>query len=591
MAQQAYKDEVILRGLPISKGIGIGFPVFFSVLEEDTSEVPISTKEIEEEINRYRRALDLSRKDLERLQKISVRECPPEIIAILGTHLEMMQDPLITTVIEERIRANQQKTESIFRELIEEYQHRFSVLQDTYFQERVRDIVDVARRILSHLRPLSRLKMSEMAHNSVILAHELVPSETIEASSSLVSAFVTAAGGLTSHAAIIARAKGIPYVANVDIKLLKRVEFQSLIVDGFQGLVIINPTRQTLKKYQEIKKGYLEKYKLLKNATYLKGETIDGYEIRIFANLENPKEIDALIKTGATGVGLFRSEYLFLSRKRFPTEDEQFEIYKRMAKALRGRPLVVRVFDVGGDKKADLALSDEDSKYFLEIGKELNPALGCRAIRFLLRYPALLENQLRAILRASRFGEIHILIPMVSDLSEIRQVRVILERLKKELSQKGVKISKDIPLGCMIEVPSSAIMCDAIAKETDFLSIGTNDLVQYILAADRSNPNTSDLYFSTHPSILRLVRMVVSSANQARKPVLLCGECAADPMMIPIFIGLGIREFSVAARHIPLVKHTIRKWRILEACRLAEGALEYASAQELKDYLAAEAVR
>jgi phosphotransferase system enzyme I (PtsI) len=373
--------------------------------------------------------------------------------------------------------------------------------------------------------------------------------------------------------------------------MLKRVNLAAIIVDGSQGIVIINPSRQTLKKYSEIKRTHAEKYKLLKSATHLKGETIDGYEIRIFTNLENPKEIEQLHKGGSAGVGLFRSEYLLLARRRFPTEEEQYEIYKRMARSLRGRPLVVRVFDIGGDKKPDLLPEEQDAKYFLKLGNEMNPALGCRAIRFLLRYPEILEAQLRALLRASRYGEIQILLPMVSDLSEIRQVREMIQRLRKELSAKGIKTAKEIPLGCMIEVPSSALMCDMLAKEADFLSIGTNDLVQYVLAADRNNPNTSDLYFSTHPSMLRLIRMIVASANSARKPVVLCGESAADPAMIPILIGLGIREFSVASRHIPLVKHTIRKWRILEACRLAEGALEYSSAQELKKYLMEETVR
>jgi len=588
---EADKGEVILRGLAVSKGVGIGCPIFFTAFEEDVSETTISKKEIEEEIVRYRFALARSREDVEKLQKVSIEEGTPEVVAILGTHLEMMRDPLLTSIIEEKIRIRQQKIETIFFHLIEEYKQRFSILQDLYFQERVRDIVDVSRRILNYLRPTSKIRMTEMPHNSIVLAHELVPSETIEASSSVVSAFVTAAGGITSHAAIIARAKGIPYVANIDIKMLKRVDLTAIIVDGSQGIVIVNPSRQTLKKYAEIKRSHVEKYKLVKTSSGLKGETIDGYEIRLFANLENPKEIDQIHRTGSAGVGLFRSEYLFLTRKRFPTEEEQFEIYKRMARSLRGRPLVVRVFDVGGDKKPDLMPEEHDAKYFLKMGAELNPALGCRAIRFLLRYPEILETQLRALLRASRFGDIHILLPMVSDLMEIRHVRGLIERIKQELHEKEIKTAKEIPLGCMIEVPSSALMCDAMAKEADFLSIGTNDLVQYVLAADRNNPNISDLYFSTHPSILRLIRMIVSSANGARKPVILCGECAADPAMIPILIGLGIREFSVATRHIPLVKHTIRKWRILEACRLAEGALEYASAKELKEYLAAETAR
>ncbi len=585
------EEEIILRGIPISKGIGIGFPVFFASSEDQVQEIAIPKKEIEIEIDRYRRALDLSRKDIELLQKLSLNEGPPEIVSILGTHLEMMQDPLLTSEIEERIRDRQRNTESIFQHIIEEYKARFSTLQDHYFQERVRDIVDVSRRILGHLRPLEQIKIGGVPHNSIILTHELVPSETVEANASLVSAFVTAVGGLTSHAAIIARAKGIPYVANVDIKQLKKVEVHSIIVDGSQGIVILNPTRQTLKKYQEVQRGHQMSYKMLKSAAHLKGETIDGYEVRIFANLENPKEIDQLMKAGASGIGLFRSEYLFLARKAFPSEEEQFGIYKKMVKALKGRPLVIRVFDVGGDKKVELPPGTPDAKYFTAIGPELNPALGCRAIRFLLRYPEILHTQLRAILRASHFGEIHILVPMVSDISEVRQVQKKVEEIKEELLKEGIKTAVKIPIGCMIEVPSTAIMCDALADEVDFVSIGTNDLVQYVLAADRSNTHTADLYFSTHPSILRLIRMVVASANRARKPVILCGESAADPTMIPLLIGLGIREFSVAARHIPLVKHTIRKWRILEACRLAEGALEFASAQELKQYLANETAR
>lgn len=584
-------EEVILRGLPISKGIGIGSPVFFANADDEVPEVAIPKKEVEKEIQRYRKALDQSRKDVENLQKMSLHEGPPEVVAILGAHLEMMQDPMMTTTIEERIRESQQNIESIFQRLMEEYKQRFNSMQDAFFQERVRDVLDVCKRILGHLCPLDQMRMAEMPQNSIILTQELVPSETVEADASSIGAFVTAAGGLTSHAAIIARAKGIPYVANVDIKVLKRIDLQSVIVDGSEGLVIINPTRKTLRKYQELKKGYLESYKFLKSHSHLKGETIDGYEVKIFANLENPAEIDLLLKNGAHGVGLFRSEYLFLSRKQFPSEEEQFSIYKRMVKALKGRPLVIRVFDIGGDKTVELPPSSPSFGYFEEIGAEFNPALGCRAIRFLLRFKDLLQQQIRAILRASAFGEIHLLVPMVSDLSEIRQVRKLVEKIRLELLEEGIQTAKEIPIGCMIEVPSSAIMCDALAEETDFLSIGTNDLVQYVLAADRSNPATADLYFTTHPSILRLIRMVVASANRLHKPVILCGESAADPMLIPILLGLGIREFSVAARHIPLVKHTIRKWRILEACRLAEDALEYASAQELKQFLMGSSIR
>jgi len=587
----AEKEEVVLRGLPVSKGIGIGFPFFFSTFDENIAENYISLKEIDAEIIRYRSALEKSREDVIKLQKISIQENPPEIVAILGTHLELLRDPLLTTRLEEQIRARQQKTESVFFDLIEEYKQRFSTLQDVYFQERCRDIVDVSRRILNHLRPLEKLRIGNMPHNSIIMAHDLVPSEAIEASGATVNAFVTATGGITSHVAIIARAKGLPYVANIDIKMLKKIKFQSIIVDGSQGVVIINPHRGTLKRYVQLKRSYLEKYKKLQSATNLKGETIDGYEIRIFANLEKPTETHLLHKCGAAGIGLFRSEYLFLTQQQFPTEDEQFEIYKQMARKAKERPVIVRIFDVGSDKMVDFFPEERDAKYFIGIRSELNPALGCRGIRLLLRYPDILKTQLRALLRASHYGNIYILIPMVSDLIEIRQVRIILQALSEELRKNGIKVAKNVPLGCMIEVPSIAMMCDMLVKESDFLSIGTNDLVQYVLAADRNNPNTSDLYLSNHPGVLRLIRMIIASAHEERKPLIMCGEYATDPMMIPILIGLGIREFSVSLRDIPLVKHTIRKWRILEACRLAEGALECSSAHELKEYLSVETDR
>jgi phosphoenolpyruvate-protein phosphotransferase (PTS system enzyme I) len=570
-------EEITLRGSPISKGIGIGCPVYFSCFEEEaTSPYFCIHKEVDEEIDRYRKALDLSRKDLENLQKNSVHSS--EVHAILGTHLEIMKDPMMTTGIEKKIRDTHQNTEWVFHHLIEEYKHRFNSLKDNFFQERIRDIVDISQRILGHLRCPGRMKISEVPHNSVILAHELVPSETIEANTSLVSAFVTASGSLTSHAAIIARAKGIPFVANIDLKVFKNQSIHSLIVDGGAGIVILNPKSTTLKKYQDIKKRDQQAIKRFKNHTHLKGETIDGYEVRLYANLENPNEIEAILENGASGVGLFRTEYLCLSRKGFPSEDEQFEIYKKMVKALRGKPLVIRIYDLGGDKTIPE----------LQIHSEVNPALGLRAIRLLMRYPHILETQLRAILRASRFGEIHVLIPLASDLSEIRYVRKKIEEMQETLRLEGQKFAKQVPLGCMIEVPSAAIMSDCIAQEVDFLSIGTNDLVQYMLAADRSNPQTSDLYHAMHPSVLRMIRTIVTNANMARKPLILCGEIATDPTLIPILLGFGISEFSVAPRLIPAVKETIRQWRLLEACRFAEGALATSSAQELKEYLSDE---
>jgi phosphotransferase system enzyme I (PtsI) len=578
-------DEIILRGLPVSRGIGIGLPLFFCTGDESPAEEKIEPSQVDAEVERYRRAIFLSQQEVEQLQKQSLNDGPPEIVNILGAHLEILHDPLMTTVIEEKIRAAAKNPESIVLGVIDEYKKRFRSVKDGYFQERLRDIIDVSRRILGHLRPAQSMKLNAVPSNSIILAYDLVPSDTVEAGPSQVSAFVTASGGITSHAAIIARAKGIPYVAHVDIKLFKKFDRGKVIVDGTQGIVIVNPTVQTLRKYQVLRKGQLQNFRLMQNATHLKGETVDGYQVRILANLEGPHEIDFAMKHGAAGVGLFRTEYLLFSNRRFPTEDEQTLIYRKMAQRLKGRPFILRIFDIGGEKKLNFDQAGSDAHYFSVLGDEPNPAMGCRAIRFLLRFPDLLDAQLRAALRASQYGDVHILIPMVSDISELRQVRARITKISTEMRRKKMKVARSVPVGCMIEVPSSALLCDAMAREADFLSVGTNDLVQYVLAADRNNVLTSQIYSPAHPSILRLIRMIIASASRFKKPLLLCGESAADPVMIPLLLGLGIREFSVASRNIPMVKHIIRKWRILDACQLAEQALEYSCAEDLKRFL------
>lgn len=576
--------ELILCGLPISKGVGIGEPLFLASSEMQAPEVALTHPEIEHEILRYRKALCSSRTDLETLQKKSVQEGEEEVGSILASHLEMIQDPMMTEGIEEKIRSKQCNTESIFYHLIHEYKVRFSSLKDSYFQERVRDIIDVSHRVLGHLHPLKSFCIKELSEKSILFAHELIPSHAVEADPTLVRAFVSTVGGVTSHAAIIARAKGIPYVANVDLQQIKELALHKVLVDGSEGLVILNPTKQTQKKYerrillQEEQEGGRESIRL-------RSETRDGYEIKVLANIENASGATIVKKQGISGVGLFRSEYLFLSKGKFPTEEEQYQIYREMAENLCGLPLTLRMFDLGGDKKAKGPLAHTDAKYFADLEHEPNPVLGCRAIRLLLRHPDLLHTQLRAILRASCHGNVRILIPMISDVSEIQLVRKKLTQVQKELKQEGILIPKKPLLGCMLEVPASVIMCDVLSQYVDFFSIGTNDLVQYVLAADRANSHTSELSLSSHPSILRMIQMIVNAASLKNKPVILCGECASDPLLLPVFIGLGIREFSVAICHVPLISQVIRKWKILEANRLAQSALEIPSAKDLRKFL------
>lgn len=571
--------EIVLKGLPISKGIAVGSPLFFISIIQKVPEFTISEREIEREIERFRYAVEQSKVDIKELH-INLRKTgAPEIISILEAHLEMLQDPLMTTQIEDKIRQSGKNTETVFQRAIADYKDHFNRMKDPYFKERVRDIEDISKRVLMNLCRLEvKAEPFAISSNSIILAEELVPSDTAFAIASGASALITKLGGPTSHVAIIARSRGIPYVADIDVLSLRNPSLKLIIVDGTNGYVILNPTEETKKKYAQLQSGHHQHYECLKRESPLDSETIDGYSVKIFGNLETLDDIDLLIEQGVLGIGLFRSEYLFCLKKNFPTEEEQYEIYRKIFERLPEQPVVIRVFDIGGDK--------EDFKPNFSVFKhEMNPALGCRAIRFLLKYPGILESQLRALLRAARHGDVRILLPMISDLSELREVRKILNKVWYDLVRQKLAVREKVPLGCMIEVPSGALMCDALAQESDFLSIGTNDLMQYILAVDRSNPNMNYLYSPAHPCILRLIRMIVHSSNRYKKPLILCGEIAADPLFIPILIGLGIRRFSVSARLVPEIKYVIRKITLLDACKAAEKAFQCRSGEELEHFI------
>jgi len=567
--------ERVLKGLSVSKGIARG-PLFF--IEPNNEDVPnfeIEETSVDREIARFRDALVSSKDDLKSLQESLTDEDAPEVAQILDSHLEMLKDPLMTQETEVGIRKMCRNAESVFLDVITDYKSQLKDVKDNFFEERVRDITDVSKRVLSHLKPFKKADLSSVPPQSILASNELVPSNIAEVKSDEISAFITKFGGISSHAAIIARAKGIPYVAGIDTLELLKEEVREIIVDGTKGRVILNPTDKTKEKYAKVAEKQSEHLKQLESEMHLDAETVDGYSVSIHANLENADDIEYLISQGASGVGLFRSEYLFLSKNRFPTEEEQFQTYKTILEKLPDAPVVIRVFDVGGDKQIESTKNNQ----------ELNPVLGCRAIRFLLRHQELFENQLRALLRASIYGNLHILIPMVSDLSEIRMVKKLIQKIQDELKNEQIPVKEKISLGCMIEVPSSAIMSDLIVKEVDFLSIGTNDLVQYSLAADRTNPHLDYLSSPAHPSILRLIRMIVSAANSHQKRLILCGEMASNPKFIPLLLGFGIREFSVSARFIPMIKHTVRKLSIVESNQFAEKAFDFSCTEELTRFI------
>lgn len=570
--------EICLKGNPISRGIAIGKPFFFTFVNESIPEFFIVPKDIPYEIERYRNAITRCKEDVKRLQLQLQKEKIAEGAAILDAHLQMMQDPSLTTTVENEIRISRKNAEFAFQKIVKQYQKRFNDLADPFFRERFKDVQDISRRVMGYLLESVRVSLAEIPPNSIVFASELTASDTAEANTSCVCAFISEVEGPASHAAIVAKAKGIPYVSGVDFTLVDREHEGLVIVDGRTGDVIFNPTPATLSRYQMMRDQLHNHLHRLGLAGQLEAETVDGYKVRLSANIEMVNEIDMLHQFGGSGVGLFRSEYIFLAKASFPSEEEQLEIYRGLVEKMNGLPIVFRTFDVGGDK----LIPNAESFY------EVNPFLGCRAIRFLLKQPEIFKTQLRAILRAGVYGDVSIMFPMVSTLSELLEAKEIVREAQRELEKRKQKYAKAVRIGCMIEVPSAAIISDLLAKECDFLSIGTNDLVQYSLAVDRGNNLMSGLYTPSHPSVIRLIKLIVNEANHHGIPVTVCGEVAADPRFTALLLGLGVNELSVASRYLPVVKNAIRNASIVLATQLAERALSLPTAADIQELLAKE---
>lgn len=569
--------KIHLKGTPLCGGIAIGKPFFFTVCEDVIAEFSIPASEVKAEIRRFSAAIEKTKNEILRLQKTLEEEGSQEGVEILNTHLQLLEEDKVTSEVIEKIEQTLKNAEFIFYHTIKEIEERFEKIDNPYFKERVKDIRDVYRRVLNHLKKTVRVSLKEAPKNSIVFADEIAPSDTAEVSSKQVNAFVTKFGGITSHAAIMAKARGIPFISGVNFFGLDEINAKKVIVDGRTGDVIFDPDESTLKEYKYLQKKLLDHSKALEKSGALLTETFDGYKIRLSANVEEHEELDQLLSYGDHGVGLFRSEYLFLSKERYPTEEEQYKSYKQILQKMGNLPVVIRTFDIGGDKLA-----------FAEAQNESNPFLGCRAIRLMLKEKDIFKAQLRAILRASVHGKAKILFPMISGVIELVEAKKVLDEVKQELTDEKIDFDHNVPIGCMIEVPSAAITCDVLAKECDFLSIGTNDLVQYSLAVDRANEQMSYLYRPTDPSVIRLIKMIVDVGNRNHIPVGVCGEIAANPLFTPLLLGLGIHELSVASRFLPIIKNTIRVMSIVSASKLAERILSLPTANEVEEELRSE---
>lgn len=575
--EETREEEIHLKGAPVSEGIAIGIPIFLTTEKDDIPEFPITTGEVEGEILRYRRALSSSRDDLKKLQANLASEGSDEVVSIIDTHIQMLEDPLMTTHMEKKIREMLKNTEAVFESVVTDYQKKFSLTPDSFFQQRMADVKDLSQRVLRNLCHPEKVSFDEIPPNAIIFAKELIPSDTASIQASRVSAFVTQSGGGTSHAALIARAKGIPYVASIDVEALQNAQGKCVIVDGLTGDIIVNPTNDTLEKYQKLRRRLMKQYQQMEKDRHLPAETIDGYLIDVCANINALNDVDLVHHHAASGIGLFRSEYLFLQdTELFFNEEVQTVYYRQLLEKAQGLATVVRVFDIGGDKYPQF-LGDSP--------KEPNPVLGLRGIRFLMRRKDLFKIQLRAIYRASVYGNVRILLPMIADIYELREVKELVKQVKAELKSENIPFKDSIPLGSMVEVPSAVLICDSLAQECDFLAIGTNDLVQYTLGIDRCNLSLSDFYSPIHPSVLRMIKMVVLEGKRFRKPVTICGEIASNPLFTPLLLGLGIQKFSCAPRFIPIIKRTVRQYTLLDACQIAEHALTLKTSLEISNFL------
>jgi phosphoenolpyruvate-protein phosphotransferase (PTS system enzyme I) len=529
-------EEIRLKGLSLSPGIVWGKVVYLSRRKKIKKKNFLRKNEVDKEIFRYRLALLRSKKDLQQLQK-SCSKQSSSLREILQSHLELLSDPTLVQKIEDNIRHSQLETETAFESLMEEYQQRFHKMENSFLQERMQDIRDVSQRVLRHLHP--PMPKKKQIENGILLAEEIFPSDSMGAEG---LAFVSHRGGYNSHAAIIARSRGIPYVSEIDLSKIFSLKIEKILVDATAAEVVLNPSEKTLRFYQK-KIQILQEEKTKKQSLSFPSENLQGRKIECYLNIETVWDVDRILKHQMDGVGIFRTEFLFHSERTVPSMERQKQIYSEMAKKIFPLPLVIRLFDLGADK-SDLFLQRES---FLE---ELQK--GSRGIRFLLHHPQILDDQLQAICEASKMGNVRLLIPFVSEVEEILFVKKRLRELQKNLFGSS---PPHLPMGCMVEIPSAALMAQHLAQEVDFLSIGTNDLVHYLLAQDRSR--TSSFPKRIPSSLVKVLQMVIQAAQIEKKPVVLCGEMASHTDYLPIFLGIGIEKFSLSIAHLASFKEAL----------------------------------
>jgi len=533
------------KGIAASRGYAIG-KVALKVKKEQAI-VERKIENIEEEKIRFDEAVEKSRQQLTKIKEKTKVEMGEDKAEVFESHLMLLDDPEFTGSVVSSIESNKINSEKALKDVVDMFLSMFEAMDDEYMRERAADVRDVGNRILNNLLGIAMNGMKSLDNNTVVVAHDLTPSDTAELDKSKVIAFLTDIGGRTSHSAIMARTLEIPAVVGMgDITEIVK-DGDMIIVDGVEGIAIINPTEAEIEEYSAKKEKLEAEKEELKKLVKLETKTKKGKRVEVVGNIGKPEDVLKVIENGGEGVGLFRTEFLYMDRETMPSEEEQFEAYKFVAEKLQGKPVVIRTLDIGGDKKLP----------YLPLPEEMNPFLGYRAIRICLDKVDLFKIQLRALLRASAFGNIKIMFPMISSISEFLNAKDILNQCKEELKSEGKNFNEALETGIMVEIPSAAVMADELAKHVDFFSIGTNDLIQYTLAADRMNEKISYLYNPMHPAVLRLIKMTIEAAHKEGKWCGMCGEMAGEETAIETLLEYGLDEFSMSASSILRAKQII----------------------------------
>lgn len=565
--------ERVLRGIPVSPGVCRGrLLVVSSPQDHDLPRVELPASEIPSQLQRLERALLDTRHDIQQIQREVSERLGAGDASIFEAHLHVLDDPMLLPEVKRCITEEHLTAEFAFKQTAEKFVRAFAASRDEYLRERATDLRDVIGRVLNHL--LGRTDhgvLRQLNEPAIIIAADLTPTQTAQLDKKMALGFATDMGSRTSHTAIMARSMRIPAVVGLQHASRDLASGQYALLDGYNGQLVINPTDQTLFEYGQLVRRHVTIEEKLRETISQPAVTLDGVHVTLSANVEQAGDTEAVLASGAEGVGLFRTEYLFINRDTLPTEEEQLASYRQVAAALKPSPVIIRTLDLGGDKLLSHLAHPE----------EMNPFLGWRAIRFCLQERGIFRAQLRAILRASSEGNVKIMYPMISGLDELLQANAFLDELKAELDCESVPYDKQLETGAMIEIPSAVVAADALAKRVKFFSLGTNDLIQYSLAVDRLNAKIAHLYEPTHPAIVRLIKMTADAGRRHGIWTGVCGEMAGDPVLTPLLLGLGVTELSAAPGVVPHIKHLIRRLKMKEAEALAEFALECESSSEI----------